>query len=102
MGVRENKVEKYLDKEMRRLGGLSRKWVSPGRDGVPDRICILNGHVWFVEIKTVDGKISPVQTREQLRLSLAGAVVKTLYGEQQVDDFIKYTVEPLTKGLTFA
>ena len=51
MGVRENKVEKYLDAEVNRLGGITRKWVSPGRDGVPDRIIILNGHICFVEVK---------------------------------------------------
>ena len=88
MGVRENKVEKYLDSQVKELGGLTRKWVSPGRDGVPDRICIIDGHVYFVEVKTVDNKCSPVQIREQLRLSLAGAVVHTVHGEQGVDALI--------------
>lgn len=89
MGVRENKVEKYLDKQITALGGLTRKWVSPGRDGVPDRICIVKGRVWFVEVKTVDGKCSPVQLREHVRLRDAGADVRVVYGEQGVDDFIK-------------
>jgi len=45
MGVRENKVEKYLDKEVSKIGGITRKWVCPGRDGVPDRICFINADV---------------------------------------------------------
>lgn len=89
MGVRENKVEKYLDKQITALGGLTRKWVSPGRDGVPDRICIVKSLVWFVEVKTVDGKCSPVQLREHTRLSDVGADVRVVYGEQGVDDFIR-------------
>ena len=89
MGVRENKVEKYLDKEVKKLGGLTRKWVSPGRDGVPDRICILNGSVMFVEVKTVDGKLSPTQEREQQRLRDAGAAVFTVYGEEGVDEWVQ-------------
>ncbi len=38
MGVIENKVEKYLDDGVKQLGGITRKWGSPGVDGVPDRI----------------------------------------------------------------
>jgi hypothetical protein len=89
MGVRENKVEQYLDKAVTRIGGVTRKWVSPGRAGVPDRIVIYNGKVFFVEVKTVDGVLSVVQFREHERLATAGAQVFTVYGHQQVDDFIK-------------
>lgn len=89
MGARENKVEKYLDKEFTKRGGLTRKWVSPGRAGVPDRICILNGNVWFVEVKTVAGRLSIAQQREILRLSEAGAKVHTVYGEEGVDKLMR-------------
>lgn len=89
MGVRENKVEKYLDSEVVKLGGITRKWVSPGRDGVPDRVVILNGKVWFVEVKTDDGKSSPTQEREQKRLMDAGATVMIVHGHKGVDWFVR-------------
>ena len=89
MGVRENKVEKYLDSEVTKLGGLTRKWVSPGRDGVPDRIVILDGVVWFVEVKTIDGRKSEAQKREHQRLRDCGAYVHTVYGNDGVDEFIE-------------
>jgi hypothetical protein len=89
MGVRENKVEKYLDSEVKKLGGITRKWVSPGRDGVPDRIVILRGAVWFVEVKTSDGKLTQVQMREHDRLRDAGAKVYTVFGEGDIDSFIE-------------
>lgn len=89
MGVRENKVEKYLDAGVTALGGVTRKWVSPGRDGVPDRIVIIKGAVWFVEVKTVDGRLSTAQTREQCRLVSHGAHVTTVCGEEGVDAFIE-------------
>lgn len=92
MGIRENKVEKYLNDKLTALGGVTRKWVSPGRDGVPDRICILNGTVWLVEVKTLGGELSKAQSREHARLSNAGAKVFTVYGEAGVDDFIKENV----------
>lgn len=88
MGVRENKVEKYLDQCVKDMGGLTRKWVSPGRDGVPDRIVVVAGVVYFVEVKTLDGALSPAQEREQERLRRAGAAVITVWGSDSVDAFI--------------
>lgn len=89
MGVRENKVERHLDKVVTAAGGLTRKWVSPGRDGVPDRIVIYKGAVWFVEVKTVCGKVSVAQAREHIKLLNAGADVDTVYGEEGVDAWIR-------------
>ena len=88
MGVRENKVEKYLDEQVTKLGGITRKWVSPGRDGVPDRIVIYKGQVYFVEVKTVDGKLSPAQQRESQRLIDAGAHVLVIYGTNDAQAFV--------------
>ena len=93
MGVRENKVERYLDQRVKELGGLTRKWVSPGRDGVPDRIILLEGVVWFVEVKTTDGTLSGAQSREHCRLKESGAKIRTVYGEADVDSFIEELIE---------
>lgn len=50
--MRENRVEEKIVSEVKRRGGVAWKWVSPGRNGVPDRICILpGGKVVFVELK---------------------------------------------------
>lgn len=89
MGVRENKVETYLDRQVRILGGLTRKWVSVNRAGAPDRIVIINGVVWFVEVKTADGKLSQVQIREHERLKEVGANVTTVYGIDGVEEFLE-------------
>lgn len=100
MGVRENKVEKYLDSEVKKLGGITRKWVSPGCDGVPDRIVIINGDVWFVEVKTLDGEVTAVQAREHHRLWKCGANVRVVHGEWGVDLFIKiFEANVLIKNL---
>lgn len=88
MGVRENKVETYLDDCIKSLGGITRKWVSPGRDGVPDRICFLNDKVFFVEVKTTDGDFEAGQQREHERLRDAGANVCTVYGNAGVDSMV--------------
>jgi hypothetical protein len=90
MGVRENKVEMYLNKEVVKLGGITRKWENPSIAGDPDRIVIIRGLVMFVEVKTVDGKLAPVQIREHERLVEHGARVRTVYGEGGVNEFINW------------
>lgn len=92
MGKRENIVETYLRSEVEReFNGITRKWVSPGQDGVPDQILLWSGlnAQLFVEVKTVDGKISSVQQREQKRLRENGALVFTVFGKDGVGNFIR-------------
>lgn len=89
MGVRENKVETYLRAELKKLNGDSRKWVSPGRDGVPDQIVLGFNPIFFCEVKTTDGKLSGVQSREHERLRNLGAIVCTVWGNTGVDLLIK-------------
>ena len=97
MGVRENKVETYLDGEVVKLGGGTRKWVSPGQDGVPDRLVCLKGATFLVEVKTVDGTVSDAQLREHKRLRAWGQKVRTVFGNKGVDRLI---VE-MTTGICF-
>lgn len=89
MGVRENKVETYLRDQVKLLGGDTRKWVSPGRDGVPDQIVFGFNPIFFCEVKTVDGTFEPSQEREHKRLRALGSIVCTVWGKQGVDLLIK-------------
>ena len=107
MGKRENKVERYLKKKIVERNGISRKWVSPGVDGVTDQICLIPmpvykmmqkldkldpfatvADVYFGEVKTVDGRVSPVQEREHARLRSVGAQVRITSGAAEVDDLM--------------
>ena len=58
----EREVEKKLVDGVRRMGGRAYKFVSPGNDGVPDRIVVLPDTApMFVELKTESGKLSRLQ-----------------------------------------
>jgi hypothetical protein len=51
----ERHIEKALRTQVEKLGGKCFKWVSPSNNGVTDRICIVRGQVWFVELKKPRG-----------------------------------------------
>lgn len=84
----EKDIEKKLVHGVRMLGGIAYKWVSPGNDGVPDRVVVLpGGRIDFVELKTEKGRLSEIQKRQHERLAACGFPVLTLYG---MDDVKKY------------
>lgn len=79
--AREVDIEKCLVQEIKKAGGVAYKWVSPGNNGVPDRIVILPGKApVFVELKTDDGKLSPVQEVQIKKLRGLKQEVRIVYG----------------------
>ncbi|CCW29247.1 putative nuclease p44 [Xenorhabdus nematophila F1] len=79
MKIREDVIERHLVNEVKKTGGIAYKFVSPGRRGVPDRICVLpNGRVIFVECKAPGEKPRPDQLREHERLRALGQTVVVL------------------------
>lgn len=49
--ILEKDVEKHLRKEVEAIGGRCLKWVCPQVSGVPDRIVLVKGKIYFVETK---------------------------------------------------
>ncbi len=70
--MREKTVEEKLVKAVKAMGGICPKWVSPGFDGMPDRIVLLpDGRMAFVEVKAPGEKPRPLQiSRHELLRSL--------------------------------
>lgn len=77
----EKDIEAWLGKQIKRLGGLSFKFASPGNPGVPDRIFVLpNGKVWFVELKQQLGKVAKVQKWQRERFISMGCNYRLVKG----------------------
>jgi hypothetical protein len=58
----EKQIESHLVKKVKEIGGVAYKFVSPANRGVADRIvCLPDGGVVFVELKSATGKLSPLQ-----------------------------------------
>lgn len=88
--MKEQIIEKYLTHKIKCAGGKSYKWVSPGNNGVPDRIVIFpNGKIVFVELKA-PGKVPTAYQqlvhRELKRLNCEVVVIDSI---EQIDELIK-------------
>ena len=87
---RERDVEKYLRERVKAAGGTAYKFVSPGNDGVPDRVCVFpGGRICFVELKAEGGGLTPLQRRQIHRLKELGCAVFVARGKGMVDEFIE-------------
>jgi tRNA G37 N-methylase Trm5 len=86
----ERELESILVREVRRAGGIAYKFVSPGNDGVPDRIVILPGRdVIFLELKTETGRLSKVQKTQIRKLMDCKKHVEVVYGPKGLIDFFR-------------
>ena len=91
--MKESEIESILVSGIRKAGGRTYKWVSPGNSGVPDRIVFLpGGKVIFVELKTDSGKVSAQQKIQINRIQSLGRDVRVVRGIRGLIDFF-YAVD---------
>ncbi len=70
--MREKQVEQKLIRAVKDRGGICPKLVSPGFDGMPDRMVLLpGGRLGFVEVKAPGRTARPLQvSRHRLLMGL--------------------------------
>lgn len=88
--MREKDIEKYLRDRIREVGGKAYKFVSPGNDGVPDRlVCLPGGRAVFVELKAPGQGPRPLQIHQIGLLRKLGFRVEIFDSKEQVDKFVE-------------
>lgn len=84
----ERDVEKHFIWTVKRMGGITYKFTSPGRKGVADRIaCLPDGSTWFVELKTKGGRLSPLQKMFAADMAALNQKYACLWTKEQVNEF---------------
>lgn len=86
--IREKDIERYLVHQCKEIRALCWKWASPGRIGVPDRIVLFRGRIWFVELKSKGRKPNPIQCVVFAMLERVGFHVHVLDSHDKVDYFM--------------
>ena len=85
----EKYIEKKLVAEVKKMGGIAAKFVSPGLDGMPDRLVLLpHGKMAFVELKASRKKPRPLQIRRIRQLQKLGFTCYVIDDVEQIGGII--------------
>lgn len=88
--MREKTTERKLVQAVKAIGGIAPKFVSPGFDGMPDRLVLLPmGRTAFVEVKAMGCKPRPLQEARHGMLRRLGFQVFVLDNEAQIKEILK-------------
>ncbi|NLB46092.1 MAG: VRR-NUC domain-containing protein [Clostridiaceae bacterium] len=83
--MREKVIEQQLVKAVKSMGGIAPKLVSPGFDGMPDRLVLLpGGRLAFVELKAPGKSLRPLQEKRKRQLQALGFLVFCVDGVSQI------------------
>ena len=87
--MREKAVEGKLITAVRDSGGLALKFVSPGFNGVPDRLLLFpGGRLAFCEVKAPGEKPRPLQAHRMEQLRELGFMVYVVDDVEQIGGMI--------------
>ncbi|MEG2823085.1 MAG: VRR-NUC domain-containing protein, partial [Lachnospiraceae bacterium] len=87
--MREKIIEQKLVMAVKKQGGICPKLISPGFDGMPDRLVLLPyGKIAFVEVKAMGCKPRPLQLARHGMLQRLGFRVYILDDEKQIGGII--------------
>ena len=86
----EKHIEAHLVSQIKKLGGVAYKFVSPANRGVSDRIvCLPDGSTWFIELKAPGGRLSPLQQHFQSEMARLCQNYVCLWSKEHVDEWVK-------------
>ena len=87
--MKESTIEKHLVAQVKALGGMAYKFVSPAHRGVADRVvCLPDGQTWFVELKAPGGRLSPLQKHFQSEMARMNQNYACLWSTEHVEEWI--------------
>ena len=86
----ESEIEQYLRKRVEKeLHGKAFKFISPGLNGVPDRLILVPmGRIYFVELKAPGKKLRKLQERVCGSIEQLGFKVLLIDTKEKADAFI--------------
>ena len=82
----EKQIERKLVTAVKAAGGICPKFVSPGMDGMPDRLVLMpGGRMAFVELKAPGKKPRPLQVKRKRQLEALGFSVYCIDSTGQIE-----------------
>lgn len=88
--IKERDIAEYLDEEVLKRGGETRKVSWEGRRGAPDKLVLLGGALCFVETKKPGQPATPEQAREHAKMIKLGGAKVIVAADPTVVDKLMY------------
>jgi hypothetical protein len=87
--MKEKELEVRLITQVRKKGGIAYKFISPGINGVPDRLVLLpGGRAGFVEVKAPGKQMRPNQIKRKCELEALGFLVYCLDDPEKIGEVL--------------
>jgi len=97
--MRETSIETRLINRVENLGGMCKKWVSPGWNGAPDRICFFpHGIVYYIELKRPGKDLRKKQAYRRDQLQALGHKVKMINTYEGIEEFIEEVTNEMERS----
>lgn len=87
--ISEKAVERYLVLECRSRGWICWKFSSPNMRGVPDRLIVSPGGVFFAEVKGSTGRLTKLQNKTIADLQRQLAEVWVVRSREDVQSLMR-------------
>ncbi len=88
--MRESMIERELVRQVKQRNGMAIKFVSPGFDGVPDRLVLLPDKIIvFVELKATGKKMRPLQVKRKRQLESLGFKVYCIDSKEGIEVMLR-------------
>ncbi|WP_418790931.1 VRR-NUC domain-containing protein [Phosphitispora sp. TUW77] len=92
--MREKCIEQKLVSAVKSARGLALKLISPGFDGMPDRIILFSeGRIAFVEVKAPGKTLRPLQIKRKRQLEALGFRVYCIDSMAQIQPMLSQIMD---------
>lgn len=90
---KESDIETYLRKQSEKKGFMCMKFISPGTNGVPDRILIGHGQTIFIETKAPGKKQRILQEKISECMIRHGAKIFVIDTKEKADRLLQKLIQ---------
>lgn len=88
--MKESTIESNFVKQVKAMGGMAIKLISPNFAGLPDRLVLLpHGIMFFVELKATGQKPRPLQIAVHRKLRKLGFTVYVIDSNEKVKELLQ-------------
>lgn len=85
--MKESQIQTQIKKKLEEHGWYVVKLIQTNKNGIPDLMAIRKGNVIFLEVKTDDGVVAPLQEHRIKELNSIGVFARVVRSVEDINVF---------------